>query len=130
MTGDIEFGYTRLRQIFTDEEEMEISKYLKESSDIYFGLMPKEVRRLALDYAKAILKNVPKQWLELETAGKLMETISTYTNFSFPSTRSFATIFFHFIFMTSASFSFDRSRLVFFIYAPSQRPFKSDSRSH
>lgn len=70
VTGAIEFGYKKPRQVFTDEEEMEISRYLKESSDIYFGLTPRDVRRLAFDYAKAIKKDVPKQWVDSEIAGK------------------------------------------------------------
>ena len=45
-------GYTRKRQVFTDAQEIMIVEYLLKASDIYFGLSPKESRKLAYTFLK------------------------------------------------------------------------------
>jgi len=62
-------GYTRPRQIFTDEEEDALAKYVKHAADIYFGLSPKEVRKLALGCAIEYQKKIPVSWVGNEMAG-------------------------------------------------------------
>lgn len=49
-------GYTKNRQIFTDQEELALEDYLKRAADIYYGLTPYETRKLAYEYAKKITK--------------------------------------------------------------------------
>ena len=65
----ISFGYTRHRQIFTDEQELTLAKYLKKACDIYFGLCPIEVRVLAYQCAKQFQIPTPQSWSEKEHAG-------------------------------------------------------------
>lgn len=67
--SQVEFGYKKTRIIFTDEEESRLEEYLKKASDIYFGLTPKEVRRLAYDYGKALGKVIPHTWNDNLMAG-------------------------------------------------------------
>ena len=62
-------GYTRNRQVLSDEMEDELCKYLLETADIYFGLNAKEVRSLAYQLAVANNLSVPKNWEENKTAG-------------------------------------------------------------
>lgn len=64
-------GYTKPRQVFSAVEKDELSKYIKKAADIYFGLSPKEVRKLAFDYAHTLYKtNIPKTWSENKIAGE------------------------------------------------------------
>lgn len=65
----IKLGYKKARAVFNQEEENRLEEYLKKASDIYFGLTPKEVRRLAYDYAKALSKEMPETWNENSMAG-------------------------------------------------------------
>lgn len=68
-TPSIPIGYRRNRQIFSDQLEIELKKYLLEASSIYYGLSPKEVRKLAYDLAKTNNLNIPKTWDENKQAG-------------------------------------------------------------
>ena len=36
-------GYNPASKVFTAEQEIELVQYLKEASDLYYGLSPKEV---------------------------------------------------------------------------------------
>jgi hypothetical protein len=63
-------GYVNSRQIFSKDQENALEDYLKRSSDIYFGLTPKEVRKFAFQYATALkLTNIPPTWPKNECAG-------------------------------------------------------------
>jgi len=55
--------------VFTNDEEKELMMYLKQSSIIYFGLSPKEVRKPALECAVAHKKDIPAAWQRNEMAG-------------------------------------------------------------
>ncbi|KAJ3666433.1 hypothetical protein Zmor_001875 [Zophobas morio] len=65
----VQMGYQKPRQVFSEEEEMQLENYLKKAADIYFGLTPKEVKRLAYDYAKALGKVMPQKWIDTLMAG-------------------------------------------------------------
>lgn len=45
-------GYTKNRQIFSDEEELALESYLKKAADIYYGFTPYETRKFAYEFAK------------------------------------------------------------------------------
>ena len=46
-----------------------IVEYLLKVSDIYFGLSPKESRKLAYRFAKANSIEIPKSWYDKQQAG-------------------------------------------------------------
>ncbi|XP_055918932.1 uncharacterized protein LOC129950976 [Eupeodes corollae] len=63
-------GYVKPRLVFQEEEEAKISEYLVNCSNIYFGLLPLEVRKLAYQCAIVIkAKNLPPSWRENKLAG-------------------------------------------------------------
>ncbi|XP_067129333.1 uncharacterized protein [Centruroides vittatus] len=64
-----QMGYKNSRQVFTSDEELELEKYIKKVSDICFGLMPKQVRNLAYDYATPLKKPFPQIWSDTLMAG-------------------------------------------------------------
>ncbi|XP_065678145.1 uncharacterized protein LOC136093140 [Hydra vulgaris] len=45
-------GYIKSRQVFTDLQEGLLEQYVTKASDIYYGLSPKEVTKLAYQYGK------------------------------------------------------------------------------
>lgn len=68
-------NYT-VNQIFTNEEENQLSNYLKTMTKLHHGLNPSSARKLAFDLAGANKKKIPKPWQENQTAGKFW-----FTNF-------------------------------------------------
>lgn len=63
-------GYVRPRQVFTAEEESKLSSYILKCADIYFGLLPMEVRKLAYQCAVQLsAKNIPPSWSQNSMAG-------------------------------------------------------------
>lgn len=66
---DVTVGYVKIRQVFTDTEELQLAAYLKKMSDIYFGLSPYEVRKFALEYATALNRKMPQTWTTNKMAG-------------------------------------------------------------
>ena len=62
-------GYTRNRKVSTDAQEIMIVEYLLKASDIYFGLLPKECRKLAYRFAEANRIEIPKSWYDKQQAG-------------------------------------------------------------
>jgi hypothetical protein len=62
-------GYSKSRQVFTDNEETMLSDYLKKAAALYYGLNPKEVRNLAFELAVRNEKIIPRNWKIDEMAG-------------------------------------------------------------
>ena len=62
-------GYTRNRKVFTDAQKILIVEYLLIASDIYFGLSPKECRKLAYRFAEASRIEISKIWYDKQQAG-------------------------------------------------------------
>uniref|UniRef100_UPI00358F7E5B uncharacterized protein isoform X2 n=1 Tax=Myxine glutinosa TaxID=7769 RepID=UPI00358F7E5B len=68
-TSEIHVGYRKNQQVFTDAEEKLVTEYLLKVANLYYGLCPKEVRKLAYDFAMKNGKRVPKSWTEDKMAG-------------------------------------------------------------
>lgn len=67
---NLTFGFAgRFKQVFTDEQEYILQKYLKTAANIYYGLSPTEVRNLAYECAVAFNVNVPDSWESNKRAG-------------------------------------------------------------
>jgi hypothetical protein len=63
-------GYIKSRQVFTGEEECKMSSYILKCSEIYFGLLPLEIRKLAYQCAVQLsAKNIPDSWHQNNSAG-------------------------------------------------------------
>lgn len=58
----------RKSQIFTEEEEKDLAKYLETASKLYHGLTPKNVRMLAYQFGKKNNKKIPYGWQVKEEA--------------------------------------------------------------
>lgn len=63
------YGYSKIRQVFTDEEEAILVKYLHRAADIYFGLSPLDVRKLAFQLATKMNIKIPLSWTTKCLAG-------------------------------------------------------------
>jgi hypothetical protein len=68
-TPSTKIGYQRNRQIFDDEQEAELEKYILQASSVYFGLSPKEVRKMAFQLAISNKLKVPRTWELNQLAG-------------------------------------------------------------
>ncbi|KAG1676006.1 hypothetical protein GQR58_014449 [Nymphon striatum] len=64
------YGYAKMHAIFKPEHEALLVQYLLKASKLYYGLCPKEVRRLAYEYASQLDLNMPRIWIDNECAGK------------------------------------------------------------
>lgn len=62
-------GFTPNRQVLPVSLETELVQYLLTASDIYFGLTPKEVRKLAYEISAANNLPMPKTWTIQKQAG-------------------------------------------------------------
>ncbi|XP_026326754.1 uncharacterized protein LOC113235308 [Hyposmocoma kahamanoa] len=56
-------------QVFSVEEESQLSEYIQKSSKMHYGLTILQVRKLAYDYAKALKCKYSSQWDEKQLAG-------------------------------------------------------------
>ncbi|XP_018308648.1 uncharacterized protein [Mycetomoellerius zeteki] len=63
-------GYSKSRQILNDTEEIALVEYIKKVADIYYGVTPKEVRKLAYQFAIKNGSKVPASWNENKMAGE------------------------------------------------------------
>lgn len=57
-------------QIFIEDQELALVNYILKASDIYFGLLPKEIRRLAFEFARQLNLDMPNSWMKQEMVGK------------------------------------------------------------
>ncbi|KAF2884639.1 hypothetical protein ILUMI_21526 [Ignelater luminosus] len=63
-------GYVAHNKVFSEEQEQQLSKYITRCAEIYFGVSPKEVRKLAFDLSTKYNLKQPATWLENEMAGE------------------------------------------------------------
>lgn len=63
-------GYAAPRKVFNEEQEQGLKDYLLKTSDIYYGLTPKNVRTLAYDCAIKFGITFPISWNSNKMAGK------------------------------------------------------------
>ncbi|XP_045036644.1 uncharacterized protein LOC116925953 [Daphnia magna] len=62
-------GYSKSRKVFSSAHENDLEEYLHQSADIYYGLSPKEVRKMAWHYASMLELNFPETWNTNKEAG-------------------------------------------------------------
>lgn len=82
--ANVSIGYAKPSQVFTDEQEEELSKYAEDCSKLYYGLTCKDLRRLAYDLAVANRNKIHESWKNSEMATKdwLMGFLKRHTNLS------------------------------------------------
>ncbi|CAG2199907.1 unnamed protein product [Mytilus edulis] len=68
-SSNVTVGYFGNRKVFNDLQEQALERYLLNASYIYFGLTPKEVRRLAYECAEKFSIHMPQSWVENKCAG-------------------------------------------------------------
>ena len=61
--------YSKHKILFTAAEEQELVNYLLDAVKMFFGLSPKETRKLAYQYAKSLRKIIPCSWHAIQSAG-------------------------------------------------------------
>lgn len=58
------------KQVFTRNQEAELSDYIKKSSNLHYGLSYKQIRTVAYEFAKSIPDcNMPENWERNKIAG-------------------------------------------------------------
>ena len=62
-------GYIPNRQVFNSHQEQEL-RYLLNAASIYYGLSPKETRKLAYECALKYKIRIPESWTSNESAGE------------------------------------------------------------
>ena len=66
----VSFGYGTTRQVFSAEKEKVLTEYLLKLAQMFHGLGPKDVRRLAYECAVQYNVNIPESWRQNKMAGK------------------------------------------------------------
>ena len=59
---NLTFGYSKPRHFFSNNEEQQLVAYLVDAFQMFFGLSPKETRKLAFQFATNIEKELPHSW--------------------------------------------------------------------
>lgn len=67
-------GYAKPRAVFTDFLEKKLVEHIIRLYELYYGLTPKEIRKLAYRFAVANNRTVPDNWHENETASQFWFT--------------------------------------------------------
>jgi hypothetical protein len=65
----VKCGYARPRELFSDAEESDFVTYLLDASKMFFGLSPKETKKLAYELAVHLGKEIPNNWQVNLSAG-------------------------------------------------------------
>lgn len=60
----------RVRQVFSEEMEKSLSSYLIKCSNMFYGMQPKQVRKLAFEFAMQNKLKVPSTWTDRKIAGR------------------------------------------------------------
>ena len=63
-------GYTRNRQVFTDDEEIALVDYMLKSAAMYYGMTPHDIRSFAFESAIFYELSIPESWHKNKEAGK------------------------------------------------------------
>lgn len=69
-TSKLTVGYVTISQVFKDDEEENLSKYLQRTADIYLELTPIKVRKLACQYRAALNRKFLETWVCDSMAGE------------------------------------------------------------
>ncbi|XP_060878158.1 uncharacterized protein LOC132950650 [Metopolophium dirhodum] len=64
-----ECGYRPHTRIFNNLQESMLTNYLKNCADMYFGLSPKDVKKLVYEFAIKLDLKIPPSWTKYEFAG-------------------------------------------------------------
>lgn len=56
--------------MFSKDQEDSLVSYIIKAANIYLGLTPKEIRKLAYEYTRANDITCPPTWISTETAGE------------------------------------------------------------
>lgn len=62
------FGYRPHNKVFSNEQEVQLVEYCKESAKLYYGLSTKDLRRLSFQFAIANNCKIPEQWDLVDSA--------------------------------------------------------------
>ncbi|XP_036364214.1 uncharacterized protein LOC118765797 [Octopus sinensis] len=83
-------GYKKPRQVLTDEFENQSEAYVLAAAEIYYGLAPKDVRKLAFQLSKAHGCDIPPTWHETEMASEdwFSGYLQRHTNLSIRSPQA------------------------------------------
>lgn len=69
-SAKVTMGYRPANRVFSVEQENEMVIYIKKAADIYQGLSPREIRKMALQLATKYNLNKPDKWIENGLAGE------------------------------------------------------------
>ena len=69
-TPSVVSGYSKPRQVFSNNAENDLVMYLVDAAKMFFGLAPKEVRKLAYQFAVSLSLAVPESWSKHLSAGE------------------------------------------------------------
>lgn len=68
-TRDFNIGYKSPHQVFSVEQETILTEYIVKAANIFFGLSPRDVRKLAFECGREFGVDMPESWKANETAG-------------------------------------------------------------
>lgn len=68
--GNPVVGYRPHNKVFSTEQEQQLGQYVQSAAKLYFGLSPKELRKLAFQFARSNNCNYPENWNNLELASE------------------------------------------------------------
>ncbi|XP_049782771.1 uncharacterized protein LOC126184425 [Schistocerca cancellata] len=61
--------YRSVKRVFSDEQQKLIAEYVIKASEVFYGLCPKDIRKLAHELATTNNIPVPSAWMDNQTAG-------------------------------------------------------------